>query len=102
AVGGVEVGAEQTWALANEANVAARMLFVNRMDRENADFLKAVRQAREVLGKAVTPLQLPIGSQQNFRGVVDLLRGKAYLYKALGGDGQFTEAPIPAEMAADV
>jgi elongation factor G len=102
AVGGVEVGAELAWDMANEAGVAARLLFVNRMDRENADFLKAVTQARELFGKGVTPLQLPIGSQQNLRGVVDLLHGKAYLYKGLGGDGQFTEGPIPADMTAAV
>ena len=99
AVGGVEVGAEQAWALANEAGVAARLLFVNRMDRENADFLKTVWRARELLGKGVTPLQLPIGSQHDFRGVVDLLHRKAYLYKGLTGDGQFTEGPIPDDLA---
>jgi len=98
AVGGVEVGAEQAWTLANEAGVAARLLFVNRMDRENADFLKTVWKARDMLGKGVTPLQLPIGSQQNLRGVVDLLHRKAYLYKNLNGSGEFSEGPIPADM----
>jgi elongation factor G len=98
AVGGVEVGAEQAWHMAEEAQVAARLLFVNRMDRENADFLKAVWQARELFSKGVTPLQLPIGSQQNFRGVIDLLHRKAYIYKDLHGDGSFTEGPIPADM----
>src|SRR6478672_8733753 len=102
AVGGVEVGAELAWDMANEAGVAARLLFVNRMDRENADFLKAVTQARELFGKGVTPLQLPIGNQQNLRGVVDLLHQKAYLYKGLTGDGQFTEGPIPADMVENV
>ncbi|HUS15310.1 MAG TPA: elongation factor G [Chloroflexia bacterium] len=102
AVGGVEVGAEQAWNLAHQAGVAARLLFINRMDRENADFLKTVWQAREMFGKGVTPLHLPIGSQQNFRGVVDVLHGKAYLYKGLGGDGQFAEAPIPADMETAV
>ncbi len=102
AVGGVEVGAEQAWALAEEAGVAARLLFVNRMDRENADFLKTVWQARQLFGKGVTPLHLPIGSQHDFRGVVDLLHGKAYLYKSLGGDGSFSEGSIPADMGAAV
>jgi elongation factor G len=102
AVGGVEVGAEQAWNMAHEAHVAARLLFVNRMDRENADFLKTVWQARELFGKGVTPLQLPIGSQHNLSGVVDVLHQKAYLYKGLTGDGQFTEGPVPADMTESV
>ncbi len=102
AVGGVEVGAEQSWVLANEARISARLLFVNRMDRENADFLRTVAQARDLLGKGVTPLQLPIGSQHDFRGVVDLLHGKAYVYSALDGSGQFHEAAIPENMARPV
>src|SRR5438477_9792024 len=68
---GVEVGTEQAWRYANERNIPS-IVFINKMDRENADFAKSFQSAQTVLGKQCAPLQMPIGSQQSFRGVIDL------------------------------
>jgi elongation factor G len=77
AVAGVEVGTELVWEYADELDLP-RMLFVNKMDRENADFNRAVGQAQAGLPGNIVPLQLPIGAQESFEGVVDLVRMKAY------------------------
>ena len=98
---GVEVGTEQAWRLAGERGIA-RMVFINKMDRENADFRKALSSAQTVLGKKIAPLQVPIGSQQNFRGIVDLLTMKAYLYEQGNTSGKFTEGDIPSDMVDEV
>lgn len=91
AVNGVEVGTEQAWRLADERKLP-RLAVVSRIDRENADFQRVVDQMRDKLGPGVVPIQLPIGVQDKFQGVVDLIRMKAYL----GAKGE--EAPIPADM----
>ncbi len=77
AVSGVEVGTELVWEYADEVGLP-RMLFVNKMDRENADFDRAVGQAQASLPGNIVPLQLPVGAQDSFEGVVDLVRMKAY------------------------
>ncbi|MDQ3928567.1 MAG: elongation factor G, partial [Chloroflexota bacterium] len=97
---GVEVGTEQVWKFANERG-CPRVVFVNKMDRENADFKMAYQSIQTVLGKKCAPLQMPIGSQQSFRGVVDLLQMKAYMYEAGSTAGKFTEADIPADLLDD-
>lgn len=94
AVSGVEVGTEKVWKLAEEANLA-RIFFVNKMDRENANFDKALTQARDMFGANVVPVQLPIGSEDNFTGLVDLLQMKAIIYSG----EKFQVAEIPAELA---
>jgi elongation factor G len=96
AVGGVQVGTEFAWRFADELELP-RAIVVNRMDRENADFDSAVQQAQNAFGAKCIPVQLPIGSQASFKGVVDVLTQKAYL----GDKGE--EAPIPDDMqgAAD-
>jgi elongation factor G len=94
-VGGVEVGTEQVWHRADEQKLP-RLVFVNKMERENVRYAGVVDQVRDKFGVAAVPLQLPIGSQAEFKGVVDLLTQKAYL-----GD-KATEAPIPADLADDV
>ena len=71
AVDGVEPQSETNWRLANNYNVA-RIGFVNKMDRSGADFLKVVKQVKDMLGSNAVPLQLPIGAEDNFKGVVDL------------------------------
>jgi elongation factor G len=101
AVGGVEVGALQAWNYADEAGTPARLLFINKMDRENANFDQTLEQAGERLHKAVAPLQIPIGSQAAFRGVVDLLTMRAYVYETQKGDGKFSVGDIPAELRAE-
>jgi len=95
AASGVEVGSEITWAMAAERSLP-RLILVNRMDRENADFERTVEQARQILGSGCVPLQLPIGSASEFRGIVDLVRQRAYL----GPQGE--EGPIPAELESHV
>lgn len=94
AVAGVEVGTELVWEYAEEVGVP-RMLFVNKMDRENADFLQALNQAKESLQGNIIPFQLPIGAQEAFEGVVDVVRMRAYRgEKAEEGD-------IPEDLRAE-
>ena len=101
AVGGVEPQSETVWRQADKYGVP-RIAFVNKMDRSGADFLHAVGMIRERLGANPVPIQLPIGSEENFVGVVDLVRQKALLYKDETLGAEFEEAEIPAELAADV
>ena len=77
AASGVEVGTDQVWGYC-EQNSLPRLIFINKMDRENADFNKAMGQIQERFGKKCLPLQLPIGAQTSFEGVVNLLMMKAY------------------------
>ena len=100
AVGGVEPQSETVWRQANKYGVP-RIAFVNKMDRSGADFFHAVGMIRERLGANPVPIQLPIGSEENFLGVVDLVRQKALLYKDETLGAEFEEAEIPAELAAD-
>ncbi len=97
---GVEVGTEQVWKFAEERG-CPRLIFVNKMDRENADFNMAFHSAQSVLGKKCAPLQMPIGSQQSFRGLIDLLQMKAYMYQPGDTSGKYTEADVPADMRED-
>lgn len=92
AVSGVEVGTEAVWGYANE-RALPRLAFVNKMDRENASFDGVIKQLREAFAGNIVPLQLPIGAEANFRGVVDLVERKAYL----GSSGEATE--VPADLA---
>ena len=91
AVAGVEVGTELVWGYADRRQLP-RLVFINKMDRENADFEQALASLREQFDANFVPLQLPIGKQMDFRGVVDLVTMKAYL----GEEGK--KADIPAEL----
>lgn len=95
AVSGVQVGTELVWGYADEGHLP-RLVFVNRMDRENADFLSVVSQLQSMYGQKCLPVQLPVGSQSAFKGVVDLLAMKAYL----GEDAKETD--IPDDLASQV
>ncbi|MTI93881.1 MAG: elongation factor G [Firmicutes bacterium] len=96
AVSGVEVGTEKSWGYANAGNLP-RICFINKMDRENANFDKTLEQARERFGANVVPVQIPIGSQDDFKGVIDLLKMQALVF-----DGnKFTSQEIPAEYQDD-
>lgn len=97
AVDGVEPQSETNWRLANNYNVT-RMGFVNKMDRAGADFLNVVKQVREMLGGNPIPLQLPIGAEENFKGVVDLVNFRGIVWNEADKGMTFTEVPIPAEM----
>ncbi|MCY4338397.1 MAG: elongation factor G [Gammaproteobacteria bacterium] len=98
AVGGVEPQSETVWRQANKYQVP-RLAFVNKMDRSGADFARVVNQIRERLGSAPVPLQLPIGAEDKFRGVVDLIRLKAVYWDDQNKGMTFAEKDLPAELA---
>jgi len=98
AVSGVEVQTEKMWSLARAADVPV-IAFLSRMDRERADPAKAIEEIAEILKVPAVPVQLPIGKEADFRGVIDLFRMKAMVYK--GDTGEFTLQEIPADLAAD-
>lgn len=97
AVSGIEVGTETAWAFAEEYKVP-RAIFVNKMERENADFYAVTEALRVRFGNRLVPVQLPIGSQDTFKGIVDLIRMKAYT----GSGKSVVEGEIPADMAEAV
>ncbi len=97
AVDGVEPQSETNWRLANNYNVA-RIGFVNKMDRAGADFLMVVKQVREMLGSNAVPLQLPIGAEDNFTGVVDLINFRGMVWNEEDKGMTFKEVPIPEDM----
>ncbi len=99
-VGGVEPQSETVWRQAVRYNVP-RMAFVNKMDRVGADFLRVVRQIRDRLGANPIPIQLAIGAEENFKGVVDLVRMKAIYWNEADQGMTFVEQEIPADMKAD-
>ena len=96
-VDGVEPQSETNWRLANNYNVT-RIGFVNKMDRAGADFLNVVRQVREVLGGNALPLQLPIGAEETFKGVVDLVNFRGIIWNDADQGMTFQEVPIPDDM----
>ncbi|WP_247232654.1 elongation factor G [Telluribacter sp. SYSU D00476] len=97
AVDGVEPQSETNWRLANNYNVA-RIGFVNKMDRAGADFLNVCKQVKEMLGSYAVPLQLPIGAEENFKGVVDLVNFRGIQWNEEDKGMTFTEVPIPDDM----
>jgi elongation factor G len=96
-VAGVEVVTQRVWGYCNDIDLP-RMIVVNRMDRDRADANRVLESLTNAFGRAVTPLQLPIGSEKSLTGIVDLVRMKAYTYE-MGGNGKGKEGPIPANMA---
>ena len=100
AVGGVEPQSETVWRQANKYHVP-RMVFVNKMDRAGADFLRVVDQIRERLGSNPVPVQLNIGAEENFRGVVDLVKMKAIIWDEANMGTTYQEEDIPPEMLAE-
>ena len=98
AVGGVEPQSETVWRQANKYGVP-RLAFVNKMDRSGADFLRVVTQVRERLGNAPVPLQLPIGAEYKFEGVVDLVKQKAIYWDDSSMGMRFEEKDIPEGLA---
>jgi elongation factor G len=91
---GVEVGTELTWQYADERNLP-RMVLINKLDRENTSFDSALDSLRKQFGLKVVPLQLPIGEQSAFRGVVDLVSQKGYTFE---GGNKVQEVPVPADL----
>lgn len=101
AVDGVEPQSETNWRLADNYKVA-RIGFVNKMDRQGADFLNVCNQVKEMLGTKSVPLQLPIGAEENFKGVVDLVENKAMVWNEDDMGMTFEEVPIPEDMVDEV
>ncbi len=100
-VAGVEVQTEKTWGFCEKYKLP-RVLVINQMDRDRASFERTLSALREAFGRAVVPAQIPIGEEKDFRGIVDLVRMKAWLYEP-DGSGKGKESAIPAELkeAAD-
>ena len=100
AVGGVEPQSETVWRQADKYNVP-RIGYVNKMDRSGADFFEVVRQMKDVLGANPCPVVIPIGAEENFKGVVDLIKMKAILWhdETMGADYEVDD--IPADLVAE-
>lgn len=96
-VTGVEVMTEKVHSFTDEFQMP-HTFFVNKLDRERSGFQRSVNNIQEVFGRSAVPIQLPIGSEKNFTGIVDLLAMKAWTYTP-GGDGKGKEEPIPANLA---
>ena len=101
AVDGVEPQSETNWRLADNYKVA-RIGFVNKMDRSGADFLMVCKQVKEMLGSYAVPLQLPIGAEDKFAGVVDLINNRAIIWNEHDMGMTFKEVPIPEDMVEEV
>ncbi len=99
-VDGVEPQSETNWRLADNYKVA-RIGFVNKMDRSGADFLGVCKQVKEKLGSKAVALQLPIGAEENFKGVVDLVTNKGIIWNETDKGMTFHEIPIPADMVEE-
>ncbi|HDG97928.1 MAG TPA: elongation factor G [Desulfobacterales bacterium] len=97
ATGGVKVGTEKVWGFADELELP-RIIFINKLDRERADFYKTVEDIANTFEGRITPLYLPIGAEADFTGVVDLVKMKAYTF-AKDGSGKFETGDIPSDMA---
>ena len=97
AVGGVEPQSETVWRQANKYGVP-RLGFVNKMDRMGANFLRVVQQLKDRLGATPVPLQLPIGAEEHFKGVVDLVKMKAIIWDEASKGMTFEYGEVPADM----
>ncbi|MBI4381529.1 MAG: elongation factor G [candidate division NC10 bacterium] len=95
-VSGVKVQTEKVWSFAESGN-KTRVIFINKMDQEQADFFRVLEDVRKNLCSIATPVQLPIGAEASFKGVVDLIRMRALTYQG-GGTGKFSEGEIPSDL----
>lgn len=100
ATAGVKVGTEKVWSFADEQGLP-RIIFINKLDRERADFFKVVEEASQTFEIKATPVFIPIGAEDKFEGLVDLIKKKAYLYSK-DGSGKFESSDVPADMEAVV
>jgi len=99
--GGVEPQSETNWRYANDSEVA-RIIFVNKLDRLGADFYRVVKQIKDVLGATPVVMTLPIGREDDFVGVVDVLTRQAYVWDDSGDPMNFTVQDVPADMVDEV
>lgn len=101
-VSGVEVQTEKVWDFANEYKLP-RAIFINKMDRERADFYRVKDMINRIFGSSVISIQLPIGKEENFKGIIDLIKMKALVYKKSAGKKPvFEEEEIPGELKDQV
>jgi elongation factor G len=98
AISGIQVQTEKVWGMGEEEKLPVAFV-VNKLDRESADFYENVKAIQERFGGKAIPIYLPIGKEGNFNGVIDLLEGKAYIYK--DDKGEAVESEIPAELKSD-
>ena len=98
-VAGVEVQTEKVWEFSNQFNLP-RAIVINKLDRERADFKRALESVNEFFGRTAVPIHIPIGAERDFKGVVDLVRMKAYTYTP-DGNGKASEGEIPAPLAGE-
>ena len=96
-VAGVEVQTEKVWHFTNQYRLP-RAVVINKLDRERSDFNRALESVHEIFGRAAVPIQIPLGAERDFNGVVDLIRMKAYTYTP-DGDGKGKEGEIPAALS---
>ena len=96
AVSGVEPQTEKMWNTAEEFKLP-RAIVINKLDRDRASFERTMESIHARFGRAAVPIQLPLGSEKDFRGVIDLIRMKAYVY-TLDGDGKGQETEIPGRI----
>jgi elongation factor G len=97
AVSGVMVQTEKTWAYAEEFQLP-RLIIVNRMDRDTASFERSLESIQQTLGRLCVPIQIPLGEEKGFKGVVDLIQMRAYTFQA-DGSGRFIETDVPPDAA---
>jgi len=97
AVGGVEPQSETVWKQADKYSVP-RLCFINKMDRAGADFFAVVEELKEKLGANAVPLQIPIGSEDTFKGIVDLISNKAIIWDDSSKGMQYSEGPVPEDL----
>jgi elongation factor G len=100
ATAGVKIGTEKVWAFADEQKLP-RIIFINKMDRERADFFKVMDEVSDIFKVKTTPVFLPIGAEDKFQGLVDLIKMKAHIFSK-DGSGKFEDAGIPEGMAESV
>ncbi len=100
AVSGVEVQTELVWNFASNFETA-KIIVINKLDRDNSSFQRTVEALRKAFGREVVPVQIPIGEEKDFKGVVDLIRNKAYLFE-WDGNGAVKEQEVPADLAETV
>jgi len=99
-VAGVEVGTEKVWEMLEDLKLP-RMIVINKLDRENASFKRTVDEIQQFFGRQAIPVQIPVGEEKNFSGVVDLIQKKAYLFEK-DESGKYKETEIPADLKEEV
>ncbi|MGB4645446.1 MAG: elongation factor G [Dictyoglomaceae bacterium] len=98
AISGIQVQTERAWSMAEEEKLPVAFV-INKLDRENSDFFENVNIVQERFGNKALPIFIPIGKEDNFKGIVDLLEGKAYIYN--NEKGELVESEIPSELLSD-